>query len=247
MGDTESETKANSMTVTDASGSFIRVLGPLEVVSEDGLAQLGGPKQRAVLAMLTARAGRVVTTDELVDGIWGDEPPAAVSSSLHSYISTLRTVIDRRSKDTDPATCSMLTVCGSTPTSLKTLWSMVAGSWSRARPSQQTSCARRWQCGGVVPMQMSPISPAWRTRRADSPICGCPRSKYGSMPTSRLGRHAAVVGELDALAAENPFRESLRAKHMLALYRDGRQADALRAYQRTQELPARRARRRPIS
>ena len=50
-----------------------------------------------------------------------------------------------------------------------------------------------------------------------------------------LGRHAAVVGELEALAAENPFRESLRAKHMLALYRDGRQAEALRAYKRTQD------------
>ena len=83
------------LSVIDDQDVLIRVLGPVEVVSKDGPAHLGGPKQRAVLAILTARSGRVVTTDELVNGIWGDEPPTAVSSSIHSYISTLRTVIDQ--------------------------------------------------------------------------------------------------------------------------------------------------------
>ena len=222
------------MTVSDAPVSSIRVLGPIEVVFDAGLAHLGGPKQRAVLGMLTARAGHVVTTDQLVDGIWGDDPPAAVSSSIHSYISTLRTVIDwpieRHGSgyvlDVDHARIDA------------NVFEDAFGRGRRELVARPTASAD----------ELREALALWRGR-AYADISGFPGLEDEARRLTdlrlwavevrieadlALGRHAAVVGELEALAAENPFRESLRAKHMLALYRDGRQAEALRAYQRTQ-------------
>ena len=97
VGDTtEWRIEATTMTVTEAPDLLIRVLGPVEVVSESGVAHLGGPKQRAGLAMLSTRSGLVVTTDELVEGMWDDKSPTAVSSSIHSHVSRLRAAIDQR-------------------------------------------------------------------------------------------------------------------------------------------------------
>ena len=221
--------------MTDAPGLLIRVLGPVEVVSEGGLAHLGGPKQRAVLAMLTARSGRVVTTDELVDGIWGDDAPTAVSSSIHSYISTLRTAIDQ-------------------PIERHGSGYVLGVDRSRIDASVFEDALER----GRKEQAVNPMAAAdglrkalalWRGRAyadvADFRGLADEARRLTDLRLTAvevrieadlaLGRHAAVVGELEALAAENPFRESLRAKHMLALYRDGRQADALRAFQRTRE------------
>src|SRR5215510_6986150 len=68
----------------------LRVLGPLEALSGGVLVGLGGRKERTALALLAASAGKVVATDDLIDGIWGDEPTAAARSTLHTYISSLR-------------------------------------------------------------------------------------------------------------------------------------------------------------
>ena len=68
------------------------MLGPLDVVG-NGDSVLGGPKQRAVLGMLISRVGQPVSNDQLVDGIWGEDPPSAVQTSLHSYVSNLRTAV----------------------------------------------------------------------------------------------------------------------------------------------------------
>src|SRR5262245_24428941 len=68
----------------------LRVLGPMEVLADGVPVTLGGPKERTALALLAADAGSVVATDDLIDGIWGDEPTAAARSTLHTYISSLR-------------------------------------------------------------------------------------------------------------------------------------------------------------
>ena len=70
-----------------------RLLGPLSVQTERGEIALGGPRQRLVLVLLLLRANEVVTVDELVDEVWGDEPPAAARSSLYAYVSRLRKAI----------------------------------------------------------------------------------------------------------------------------------------------------------
>ena len=68
----------------------VRVLGPLEVVCEDGGVRLGGRKQRTVLALLAAEVGKSVSIDALIDGVWGDEPTAGARSTLQTYVSNLR-------------------------------------------------------------------------------------------------------------------------------------------------------------
>lgn len=212
----------------------IQVLGPLQVAAAGGSAPLGGPKQRGVFAMLTARAGRVVTSDELVEGIWGDEAPASVASSIHTYVSNLRAAaqqpIERRGSgyllDVDPSLID-------------------------AKEFEHTLGASRKELVANPMIAAEDLRRAlalWRGRAyadvADFPGLAGEARRLGELRLTAvesrieadlaLGRHAALVGELEALSAEHPFRESLRAKHMLALYRDGRQTEALRAYRKTE-------------
>ena len=223
------------MTTTDAPGLLIRVLGPVEVVSEGGPAHLGGPKQRAVLAMLTSRGGRVVTTDELVDGIWGDDPPTAVVSSIHSYISTLRTALEQ---PIERRGSGYLLEIGRSQVDANVFEDALDSSRKEliANPTASAEGLRRalalWRGRAYADVADFPGLEGEARRLTDLRLTAVEARIEADLA---LGRHAAVVGELDALATEHPFRESLRAKHMLALYRDGRQADALRAYQRTQD------------
>jgi serine/threonine protein kinase/DNA-binding SARP family transcriptional activator/WD40 repeat protein len=229
-----SEAPLTDMRVMDRD-MLIRVLGPVEVVSQGGLAHLGGPKQRAVLAMLTARSGRVVTTDELVDGIWGDDAPAAVSSSIHSYISTLRTIIDQPIErhgsgyvlGVDRWRIDANVFEDTFEQGRKELVTNPSASADKLRKSLAL-----WRGRAYADVADLPGLTDEARRLTDLRLTAVEIRIDADLA---LGRHAAVVGELEALAAENPFRESFRAKHMLALYRDGRQADALRAYQRTRE------------
>ena len=71
----------------------IRVLGPVEVVSDGVDVRLGGPKQRTILALLVAEVGKVVSVDALIDGLWGEDPTPGARSTLHTYISNLRTAL----------------------------------------------------------------------------------------------------------------------------------------------------------
>ena len=70
-----------------------RVLGPLEVSDGDGVLDIGGPKPRAVVALLVAAAGEVVSADVLIDGVWGEAPPDSAANSLQTYVSRLRGVL----------------------------------------------------------------------------------------------------------------------------------------------------------
>lgn len=221
--------------MTDASNLLVRVLGPLEFVSEGGPSQLGGPKQRAVLAMLTARIGRVVTSDELVVGIWGEDAPKAVSSSIHTYVSNLRAVtggsIERHGSgyllDIDRSRVDANFFEDLLDRGRKDL---VANPTAAA--SELRDALALWRGRAYADVSDFPGIEDEARRLTDLRLSA---TEVRIEADLALGRHASVVAELEALAAEHPFRESLRAKHMLALYRDGRQADALRAYQRTRE------------
>ena len=79
-----------------------RILGPLEVASDQGPVELGSPKQRAVLAALLLEAGRAVATERLIDQIWGDDVPGNVAASLHAYVSNLRRILRDGDRVTSP-------------------------------------------------------------------------------------------------------------------------------------------------
>ena len=208
-----------------------RILGPLEVEGGSGPLALGGQKQRALLAALLLDAGRVVATDRLVDLLWGEEAPKTATTSLQNSISRLRRelgadVLETRAPGIRPprrtradrraavrgSRCG--THAGRVPrsgvSSSSSALDAVAG--LRRSPSSRSSSSRRPRSGG-------------------SRSCGSLRTRSGSRRISSSGGTATSSGELEALVREHPLRETLRRQLMLALYRSGRQAEALDVYQ----------------
>jgi len=198
----------------------IRILGPLEVLEDGRALELGGTKQRAVLAMLALHANRVVSLDQLSAAVWDDEPPESARKALQVYVSQLRKVVGHERLQTkgggymlrlgadelDLARFDRLRSAGEAERALA-LWRGPALSDLSVLRFAQTEAAR------LDELRLS---------------CLEDRFEWGLA----AGRHAEIAGELEALAREHPHREHLHAELMLALYRSGRQADALAAYQR---------------
>jgi YVTN family beta-propeller protein len=205
-----------------------KVLGPLDVVDGDRSVELGGRKQRAVLAMLALRPGQVVSTDALVDGLWGDAPPATAAKSLQVYVSRLRKTLGEGAIVTR-ATGYLL---AASPDDV-----------DLARFEQLTAEARREEPAAAAETLRAALD-LWRGRAladvAEVPFARAESARLEEIRVAALedridadialGRSAEVVGELEGLVRLHPYRERLRGQLMLALYRSGRQADALGAY-----------------
>jgi WD40 repeat protein/DNA-binding SARP family transcriptional activator len=211
----------------------VRVLGPLEVLSLDGGVRLGGPKQRTVLALLAAEVGKSVSVDELIDGVWGDEPTAGARSTLQTYVSNLRAAIgDVIVRDdggyrltADPRDVDAVE------------FEQTVEETAALVEMQPAAAAQRLRAALAL----------WRGHPyADVPGCFALELEARRLEELRLravetrieaeltlGRNAQLVAELEVLCEEFPTYERFRAQHMLALYRSGRQAEALRAYQKT--------------
>jgi DNA-binding SARP family transcriptional activator len=206
-----------------------RILGPLEVSDETGPLLLGGLKQRAVLALLLLDAGRVVSVDRLIDALWGEQPPRTAATSLQNFVSALRKLLGPEILETKSPGYRLNV--GPGELDLDRFRAAVAD----ARPLEavQRSAALRGALG------------LWRgPPLADLAFEAFAQPQIGHLEELRLttlelrveadleaGRHGDLVGELEALVDEHPVRERLRAHYMLALYRSGRQAEALEAYQ----------------
>jgi DNA-binding SARP family transcriptional activator len=212
----------------------VALLGPLEVTSEEGPVVLGAPKERAVLEMLALRAGRPVPAEALYDGLWGEAAPPSAAKALQTYVSHLRRLL--------PAGC-LLTNSGGY------LLQVNPGSVDAARfEGAVHEAARRQEAGeraGAALLLREALA-LWRGRP-------CPELTEHTWATAEvarleelhreaeeelaevrlaLGEHAGLVGELEAAVAAEPLRERRWAQLMLAYYRSGRQADALRAFAR---------------
>ena len=215
-----------------------RVLGSMEYGDDESSTPLGGPKQRAVLAILISNAGNLVSADSLIDAIWGDDPPRSVRSSLHSYVSNLRVAIgggiERSGSgyriDIDPAQVDVVLferLLDEARSSLNTNPSAAADTLR--------SALSLWRGRPYADLIDIPgLQP--EIRRLEDLRLLAVESRIDA--DLSMGRHRSVVGELESLAAEYPLREGFRIRHMIALYRDGRQAEALRAYAQTKEYLA---------
>lgn len=208
-----------------------RVLGPLEVAGDDGALPLGGAKQRSVLALLLLHVNELVTADQLVDEIWGGEPPPTAGKSVQVYVSRLRKVLGPERLTTRAGGY----VLELEPNELDLArFERLAGEAGRCPPA-------------VAAEKLREALGLWRgPALADLAYEGFAQPEIGRMEELRLvvleqrieadlalGRHAEVVGELEALASRHPLRERLRGQLMLALYRSGRQAEALETYRAT--------------
>jgi DNA-binding SARP family transcriptional activator/WD40 repeat protein len=214
------------------------VLGPLEVVEDGARVPLGGPKQRTVLALLVQGAGGRVSVDELILAVYGEDAPGGARHTVQTYVSNLRQVFREVLRGTGDGY-----VLDVEPTAID------AGRFESAYQA------------AVRELDHEPERAAWRLVEAlalwrghpyadvehhgvlDAEIARLQELRLAALERRiecdlALGRHRELVTELESLAAEHPFRESLRGHQIIALYRCGRQSDALATLERTRRTLA---------
>jgi len=213
------------------------LLGPIEARDNGRAVDIGGPKQRALLTILLLSANEPVSRDVLVDRLWGECPPAGAQHTLEVYISRLRKALE--------------SAAGSQVVLTR------PGSYLLRAPGERIDVGR-FEClagqGRRALAAHAPVRAAEDLREALALWRGAPLADVGDEPFAQaeiarlnelragviedrieadlaLGRHEDVVGELEALIAAQPLRERPYQHLMLALYRCGRQAEALAVYQ----------------
>lgn len=207
-----------------------RILGPLEVLADDGepLA-LGGQKQRALLSVLLLQANHVVSTEFLVDALWGESPPRTATTSLHNTISALRKVLGPELLVTRPP--GYVLVAGPESIDLGRFEQLVASARTLEPPERAERLREAlalWRGDPLAEVLEEPFALP-ETRRLEELRLKALEDRIEA--DQLCDRHAELVPELEALVAQYPLRDRPRAQLMLALYRSGRQADALRVYQ----------------
>ena len=210
-----------------------RLLGPLEVRGDDGAIDLGGRQQRLLVAFLLLHPNEVVSVDRLIDALWPDRPPATAVKSLQAQVSRVRRALGQ---------AELLQTRGN-----GYLLVVEQGELDSGRFRDLLDEARRRLAAGDPSGAESTIHEAlelWRGQPlADFAYDDFAQAEIARLTELRLsaleerfdaelalGRHNAVLAELEALVVTHPLRERLRGQLMLALYRAGRQAEALRAY-----------------
>jgi DNA-binding SARP family transcriptional activator len=206
-----------------------RILGPLEVEGESGPVALGGHKQRALLAALLLEAGRVVATDRLVDLLWGEEAPKTATTSLQNSISRLRKELGAEVLETR-APGYLLRVAPEQVDARQ--FELLLRDARRAGAEERRELLQRalelWRGPALADFAFEQFAQAEIRRLEELRLVAQEERVEADL---ELGRHGDVVGELEALVREHPLRETLCRQLMLALYRSGRQAEALDAYQ----------------
>jgi DNA-binding SARP family transcriptional activator len=206
-----------------------RLLGPLEVVGDDGEPLvLGGQQQRAVLAMLLLRANRVVSTDSLIDGLWKDNPPRTATTSLQNSIYALRKLLGAPAIVTRSP--GYMLVLDDDDLDLTRFERLVAEA-RRLEPADRAEKLHEalalWRGDPLSDVGFEPAVEA-EIRRLDELRITTLEDRIDA--DLACARYADVVPELVALVTAHPLRERLRAQLMLAHYHSGRQDDALRVY-----------------
>ncbi|MEU8931492.1 BTAD domain-containing putative transcriptional regulator [Streptomyces sp. NPDC048409] len=222
---------------TEAALRF-SVLGPVRAWREGQPLSTGSPQQRALLAALLLREGRTATAAELIDALWGPEPPSQALAAVRTYASRLRKILDPGVLVSESGGYAVRGL-GEGALDLAVVQEL-AGEAEKARGGGDLGRARellgralsRWD-GEALAGVPGPYADAHRVRLDEWRL---------QLLESRLdmdleqGCHAEAVSELTALTAAHPLRERLRELLMLALYRSGRQAEALAVYADTRRL-----------
>ena len=213
-----------------------RILGPLSAVQDGESLVLGGRRQRMVLAVLLASSNHVVSRDALIESVWAGEAPDAAKATLHSYVSHLRAVLggglasqgDGYRVDTNSSTLDSL--------QFEQLIDQ-ARDLASSDPGVALSLLQQgldlWFGEPYGDLNGEPALAAEVSRLEELRLTAV---EYRVEAELALGNHRRVIGELETLVRENPFRERMAEMQMLALYRSGRQADALRAFQKARTI-----------
>jgi DNA-binding SARP family transcriptional activator/ABC-type oligopeptide transport system substrate-binding subunit/streptogramin lyase len=214
------------------------VLGPLEVRDGDRIVPLGGAKQRAALAILLLNRNRVVSRDRLVDGIWGDTPPASAAHTLETYISRLRRAL-RNDGDAERLVTRppgyLLRVDDGELDLHELEAHMEQGRRALAADDPRAAAATLREALALfrgTPLEDLAYAPfaAVEIGRLDDLRAAALEQRIDA--DLALGRHTQLIGELEGLVAEHPLREHAWSQLMLARYRSGRQGEALATFDR---------------
>jgi DNA-binding SARP family transcriptional activator len=206
-----------------------RILGPLEASDETGPLLLGGQKQRAVLAVLLLEAGRVVSTDRLVDALWGEEPPRTASTSLQNFVSLLRKSLGAGVLETKPPGYRLNLRPGELDLDrFRALVEEAKTGGSQEKSAKLREALALWRGPPLADFTFEAFAQPQIVHLEELRLATLEERVQADLETAR---HSELVGELEALVEQHPVRERLRGQYLLALYRSGRQAEALQAYQ----------------
>jgi DNA-binding SARP family transcriptional activator len=205
-----------------------RILGPLEVDDGTRLLPLGGRRERALLGMLLLHSGEVVSTDRLLDELWGERPPKTAGASLQNAVSQLRRLLGPDRLLTRPP--GYVLEVEAEELDLARFERLVA----QARGAEPEQRARQLR-EALALWRGSPLADLAFETFAQAEIARLDELRWAALEERieaevELGQAAELVAELESLVDRQPLRERLRGQLMLALYRSGRQAEALQVY-----------------
>lgn len=213
----------------------LRLLGPLEVRCDGQVLKLGGAKPRTLLADLAIRLGETVSTDRLIEDLWGEHPPESAAHAVQVYVSQLRKTLGPALVTQAPGYALVLD-----PQQLDLTLFARRSVEGRAKLDQDPEGAAAilrealalWRGPALTEFAFEPFAQI-EIARLDELRRQCLEDRIEA--DLAAGRFADLIPELEALAAAEPRRERLRGQLMRALYRSGRTADALAVYRRTRE------------
>ena len=200
---------------------------------------MGQPRQQAVLGILAMRANRVISRGELVDAVWGQDPPASAEGGVYTYVAGLRRIIEPNRSLRGPGRVLVSSGAGY-------VLHLVPGQPDAVAFEQHLGRARQLRKGGDPGGAVAALNSAmalWRGiafAGVPGPFAETERARLSELRSAAgeeradvllaLGRHQEVVPDLTAMVADHPIRERMRGLLMIALYRGGRHAEALRVF-----------------
>jgi DNA-binding SARP family transcriptional activator len=212
-----------------------RLLGPLEVLVDGTPLRIAAAKPRALLALLLLNRNRVVPTERLIDELWGDEPPARATKALQVYVSQLRKALGAERLVTRPPGYELRV--GEGELDVDRFEALTGAARATTDPKDAAAgfgeALALWRGPALREFRSEPFAETAAARLEDLRLAAVEDRIQAELEAGASGQ---AIPELEELVAAEPLRERPRELLMLALYRSGRQADALDVYRRTREL-----------
>ncbi len=221
------------------------ILGPIQAAMGESILDLGSPKQRAVLALLLVNANQPMTADQMIDALWGESPPASATATLQAYISNLRKVLEPDRVRRGPASILQKNGAGYQISveddrldslqfeRLVAEAERLTDSDPRGALALVSEALDLWRGPALADFRYEDFARV-ESMRLDEMRHAAVEMRVGA--ELALGETLRAIPELESLVASNPLREKLWEYLMIALYRSGRQAEALRAYRRCESV-----------
>jgi YVTN family beta-propeller protein len=238
--------RTSGVTGSDAPGLRFEMLGAIRATLNGSAVNLGGPQQRAVLALLLLDGASPVPVARIADALWGERPPPGSSATIQTYVFHLREALE---PDRPKGTPAQVLVSerggyrlemGNAALDTREFEDLARSGVGCVRNGAHEHALR--ELDAALDLWRGPVLADVVELEAVAPVAARLNELRLTAVEARmdallaLGRHSLVVGELDELIAANPLRERLHAQQMLALYRCGRQADALAAYRHLRQV-----------